>query len=135
MDGRAYSIGQHQDYDPPPPPNRKASHPRRTTNREKVDMKATQTELNEAKACKWLDTEINDKIHGILTRRELLDIEMVGKSTTTENYASKKINGEYKRLAKPKVEYWLEMNWHGDAYSKKCPKYVWDYVITADLTK
>jgi hypothetical protein len=98
-------------------------------------MKKTQKELLEAKADKWLDTVIKDSVHGTLTRRDLIGLEMVGKSTTTNLYASRKINGEYKKLKTPKVKYWLEMSWRGDSYSKECPKCVWDYVITADLTE
>lgn len=92
-------------------------------------MNETIAKLNEAKTNKWLDVKVRDAVHGIITRRELLSKELVGKRVTTERYEKRKINLEYKELKTPKVEYWLDMFWRGENYSMKCPKYVWESTV------
>ncbi len=85
------------------------------------------TKMNEAKATKWLDTLIQDSVHGVLTRRALLTRELVGKHKSEELYAKRRVCWTYK------VEYWLNMAGDGYSYVLKCPKYVFDFVIAAEL--
>lgn len=93
-------------------------------------MKTTVAEMNEAKASKWLEKLVSTDF-GIMTRRDFYTNYGIGKSTNTQKYASRKINGCYAELAKPKTTYQIVTSEKGQTYYYDCPKYVWDSLLFA----
>jgi hypothetical protein len=70
-------------------------------------MKGTITKLNQARLRKCLETVFRFNI-GVMTLQEFLDnAGLEYKGTTIRHYSSKRINLEYKKLATPKIEYWV----------------------------
>lgn len=70
-------------------------------------------ELNQGRLESWLETEIRIRKDGkilTITRRELLGLYNKYVIKTVRNYADKKINGCYKQLKNPKIEYFVSNN-------------------------
>lgn len=70
---------------------------------------------------------------GIMTMREYLQLRNpIGKHVSYQEYASKKRNGEYKKLTKPKAIYQADF---GDNTSVEVGKLIFDWLDVPDITK
>tara|TARA_R100001198_G_C5163841_1_gene167779 strand:+ start:434 stop:718 length:285 start_codon:yes stop_codon:yes gene_type:complete len=81
--------------------------------------------MNEARMNKNLDKYFRDGLTGeIYTQRQRIDSGYyVGRSTSIQEYANKKVNLTYAKLAKPKIHYLLKTK--DDVYIETT-KLIWD---------
>jgi len=95
-------------------------------------MPTTLDRANAARLVKALNKRWNFSA-GIMTMREYLQLRNpIGKHVHYQKYASKKHNGEYKKLATPKVIYEADFD---DRTSIEVGKLIFDWLDIPDNTK
>lgn len=90
--------------------------------------------IQEKRLSSYLDkARWTDKGQPITLRQRLDNMAIIGKSTTVEKYASKKMNGCYGKLATPKTSYFVDYRVGADDFSLSIPKIVFDFILAVEL--